>query len=76
MTFLSKEQIEQLSLEEAKTLLAKTIKKYRVDGKTINPDYWSILDDIVNQVLYLEDYIFYQERYMTENASNKTLDHI
>lgn len=71
MTFLNKQEIEKLSVPKAKKLLKDTIKTYQVDGKTIDPEYFSILDSIVNQILHLEDHIAYQERYI-EPHNEKT----
>jgi len=62
MTFLTKEQVDQLTLAQAESALKTLTKTYKLDKSLqeyMTPELWDNLDLITNTLLYLEDRIAY-----------------
>lgn len=57
--FLTREQVEELTLTEAKQTLKLLNKTYDLNKSigTLDPSIYSDLDNITNTLLYLEDHI-------------------
>lgn len=59
---LTKEQIDQLTLAEAESALKQLAKTYKLDKPIqdyMTPELWNSLDDIANNLNWLEDRIAY-----------------
>jgi hypothetical protein len=61
MTFLTKREVEAMSLKRAQTALKDLKKIYDTEQPLTEADFfqrvWPKLDDIANTMLYLEDHI-------------------
>jgi hypothetical protein len=54
----TREEIKQMDTQAAEQALAHTEKYYRIEVDLIkNIDVWPQLDDVINQLLWLEDRI-------------------
>jgi hypothetical protein len=61
--FYTKEQVDLLTLEQARKALKALTKEYNLE-KPITECWqavWPVLDEIINTILYLEDHIYYVE---------------
>lgn len=62
MMFLTKEQVDTLSLEQAQRALKLLTKTYKLDApiqEYMTPELWDCLDQLCDTLLYLEDRIKY-----------------
>ena len=60
--FLTREQVDQLTLAQAESALKTLTKTYKLDKSLqdyMTPELWDNLDNITNTLLYLEDRIAY-----------------
>jgi len=81
MKFLTKEEIYALDYKSAKEHLKLIEKTYKVEKplKGVRDEFWQDLDDIVNNILWIEDHIYEYEdpRFSTkaiEPEEDKDLD--
>jgi hypothetical protein len=71
--FLTKEQVDILSVEQCEKALKILTKTYKLDAplqEYMTPELWDSLDDIVNTLLYLEDRIKYVQMVDHLNSNN------
>lgn len=62
MPFLTLEQVDTLSLEQAQRALKLLTKTYKLDApiqEYMTPELWDCLDQLCDTLLYLEDRIDY-----------------
>lgn len=60
--FLTKEQVDTLTQEQAEKALKILTKTYKLDAplqEYMTPELWDCLDQICDTLLYLEDHIKY-----------------
>jgi len=76
MTFLTREQVEQLDYKQCQQALKQLGLEYKLDAPADEyfKEVWDILDDIVNTLLYLEDRIRLYEDPRVSTMSIENLD--
>jgi hypothetical protein len=68
--FLSKEQVESLTLEQCTNALDNLVKTYPLD-QDVRSEIWPLVDDIANTLLYLEDRVRYLQQSEVAINANK-----
>jgi hypothetical protein len=68
--FLTKEQVELLTLEQCTSALDNLIKTYPLD-QDVRSEIWPLVDDIANTLLYLEDRVRYLQQSEVAINANK-----
>ena len=77
--FLTLEQVDTLTQEQAESALKILTKTYRLDRplqEYMTPELWDNLDSIVDTLLYLEDRIRYIRMRDQLNANNPKLKNL
>jgi hypothetical protein len=71
---ITKEQVEVMELKEINKHLKQLSKDYKLDKPLkdiLTPELWDNLDDIINNLLYLEDRRAWLEQYDHLRGENK-----
>jgi len=68
--FLTKEQVELLTLEQCTSAIKTLDRTYPFD-QDIRSEIWPLVDDIANTLLYLEDRVRYLQQSEVAINANK-----